>query len=583
MKVASKEAVALETMRHSAAHLMAQAVSELYPGAKLGIGPAIEEGFYYDFDLPVTLSPEDLPPIEKKMRELQLRDDRFEREELDRKQASELFDRLRQDYKVELIEDLPDETVSIHRNGGFADLCRGPHVGSTGEIGAFKLLSVAGAYWRGDEHRPMLQRIYGTAFSTQQELDEYLHRLEEAKRRDHRALGKQLDLFSFHDEAPGFPFYHPKGMVILNNILAFWRAVHERRGYREIKTPIILRRELWERSGHWENYRDSMYFTAIDDGDFAVKPMNCPGGLLIYRSETRSYRDLPMRIAELGLVHRHELSGVLHGLFRVRAFTQDDAHIYCTPEQIEGEVIGVIDLTLHLYRAFGFEDWEMELSTRPDKGIGSDEMWERAESALKNALEHRGIDYQLNLGQGAFYGPKIDFHIRDAIGRKWQCATIQLDFAMPERFDLEYIGPDNRPHRPAMIHRAILGSLERFLGVLLEHYAGALPVWLSPVQAKVSPIADRHLNFARQVAGTLQEAGVRVEVDDRREQVGYKIRSAQVEKIPYMLVVGDREIEQGAVAVRERSGANLGAQPVSAVAERISREGSVPDAGGSGR
>jgi threonyl-tRNA synthetase len=562
----------LNTLRHSIAHVMAAAVKELFPEAKFAIGPSIEEGFYYDFDLPRTLTPDDLPKIEKKMKRLVSQNLKFEKSELGIDEAISETRKNHQGFKVELLEELKEKgekSVSFYKTGDFTDLCRGPHIESTSKIKAFKLTKLAGAYWRGDEKRPMLQRVYGTAFFSKQELDLYLERIEEAKKRDHRLLGKQLDLFSFHEEGPGFPFFHPKGMVIINELLSYWRRKHDAAGYHEIKTPILLQRQLWERSGHWENYRDNMYFTKIDEVDMAIKPMNCPGGLLVYKTQTRSYREFPLRTAELGLVHRHEISGVLHGLFRVRSFTQDDAHIYCLPEQIQPEVVGVINLAIKIYEDFGFDNWEVELSTRPEKSIGTDEMWEKAEKSLSGALEEANIEFKLNPGDGAFYGPKIDFHIRDCMDRKWQCATIQLDFAMPERFELEYMGDDNKRHRPVMIHRAILGSIERFLGVLIEHYGGALPGWLAPLQLVIVPIADRHLDYGRKVEELFKKEGLRVEVDDRREQVSYKIRNAQMQKIPFMLVVGDREEAENKVSVRERSGTDLGPKDLAEAIKRI--------------
>ncbi|GFP31818.1 threonyl-tRNA synthetase [Candidatus Hakubella thermalkaliphila] len=541
-------------LRHSASHVMAQAVQSLYPQARLAIGPAIEDGFYYDFDLDKPLSADDLARIEIRMRESIAQDYQFARKELPREKAIEFFKKRDEPYKVELIQDIGAETVSIYRHGDFVDLCTGPHLDSTGQIKAFKLLSVAGAYWRGDVKKKMLQRIYGTAFFSQEELDSYLDQLEEARKRDHRKMGRDLDLFSFHDEGPGFPFLHPKGMVVVSSMLDFWREEHKKRGYVEVRTPIILNKELWIKSGHWEHYKENMYFTKIDEQDYAVKPMNCPGHNLIYKSKQHSYRELPIRMSELGLVHRHELSGVLHGLLRVRAFIQDDAHIYCLPEQVKEEVIGVIDLVLHLYRSFGFSDYHVELSTKPEKCIGSEEMWADAEGSLQEALKDLEIEYKLNPGEGAFYGPKIDFHIRDCMGRSWQCGTVQLDFAMPERFDLDYVGEDGCRHRPVMIHRALLGSIERFLGILLEHYAGALPLWLSPVQVRVMTIGERFSEYARKVERRLKDEDIQVEVDDRNESIAKKVRDAQVEKIPYMVIIGENEVKKGSVSVRTRFG-----------------------------
>lgn len=558
--------------RHSTSHILAQAVKHLYPQAKFAIGPAIENGFYYDFEVPENFTPQDLEQIEKEMLKIIQADYPFLREEVDREEALEYFARQGEQYKVELIEDLPpDTTVTLYRQGDFVDLCAGPHLPSTGKVKAIKLTSVAGAYWRGDERRKMLQRIYGTSFPRQKELDDYLSMLEEAAARDHRKLGRELDLFSIHDEGPGFPFFHAKGMILRNELESFWREVHTQWGYQEIKTPIILRQDLWERSGHWDHYQENMYFTEIDEENYAIKPMNCPGGILVYKNKPHSYRELPLRMAELGLVHRHELSGVLHGLMRVRSFTQDDAHIYMLPEQIKGEIIGVIELTDYLYRIFGF-DYHIELSTKPEKAIGSDETWEMATQALREALEEKGLEYRVNEGDGAFYGPKIDFHLQDCLGRTWQCGTIQLDFQMPALFELEYTGADGEKHRPIMIHRTCLGSIERFIGILIEHYAGAFPSWLAPVQVQVLPITDRHLSYSRQLAEKLRAVGVRVEVDDRNEKVGYKIREAQMAKIPYMLIIGDRELKEGTVSVRARSEGDMGAMSFSCFQERIRTE-----------
>ena len=573
---------AVDVQRHSASHVMAQAILRLFPGAKYAIGPTIENGFYYDFQLPEPITEADLARIEKEMTKVVSQNLPVERYELPVDEALAVFGAgepgtgpsglpvgLDQPFKVELIEDLVTAaeadggevpTISVYTQGDFVDLCRGPHLPSTNKLGSgtFKLTSLAGAYWRGDEKNPMLTRVYGTAFATKEELAAYLEALELARQRDHRRIGRDLDLFSFHEEGPGFPFFHAKGMRIWNAMVDFWRAEHMAAGYEEIRTPQILRRELWELSGHWENYKDNMYFTEIDEQPFAVKPMNCPGGLLVYKSRRRSYRDLPLRLAELGQVHRHEMSGVLHGLFRVRYFTQDDAHIYCTPEQLEDEVRGVVRFMHQIYAAFGFSDVKIELSTRPDKSIGSDEMWERAESVLATVLDSEsGADgaplaYQLNPGDGAFYGPKIDFHIRDVMGRTWQCGTIQVDFAMPKRLDITYTGADNEEHRPVMIHRALLGSIERFMGILLEHYGGNLPTWLAPVQALVIPIADRHAAYGHEVLGALRQAGIRADLDDRSESMGRRIRDGQLQKVPYLLVVGDKEQESREVAVRER-------------------------------
>ncbi|HHT70163.1 MAG TPA: threonine--tRNA ligase [Firmicutes bacterium] len=546
-------------LRHSAAHVMAQAVKELFPEAKLAIGPAIEDGFYYDFAVDKPFTPEDLETISTVMEQIIAQDLPFERQEIPRDQARAYFSAQREQYKVELIDDLPPEAhICLYRQGDFVDLCAGPHVPSTGYVKAFKLLNVAGAYWRGDENREMLQRIYGTAFSSKRQLEVHLEMLEEAARRDHRKLGRELGLFTLHEEGPGFPFFHPKGMILRNELESFWREEHRQAGYEEIRTPIILSQELWQRSGHWDHYRENMYFTEIDHRDFAIKPMNCPGGILVYKSSSHSYRELPLRMAEMGLVHRHERAGVLHGLMRVRCFTQDDAHIYMLPSQITEEIKGVIDLIDRIYKVFGFS-YQVELSTKPDNAMGSDEIWEEATIALERALAEKGMDYKVNEGDGAFYGPKIDFHLKDCLGRTWQCGTIQLDFLMPERFDLDYIGEDGEKHPPVMIHRTCLGSIERFIGILIEHYAGAFPTWLAPIQARVLPITDRQTAYARKIMLQLQEAGVRAEVDERNEKIGYKIRDAQLQKIPYMLVVGARETETGKVAVRHRDRGDRGA------------------------
>lgn len=553
--------VDLVTLRHSAAHVLAQAVKELYPEVKLGIGPAIEDGFYYDFDRSEGFTPEDLEKIEAGMKKIVAANLPFTRREVTREEAESIF--ANEPYKLELIRDLAEDAVlTVYEQGGFVDLCRGPHIERTGLVKAFKLLSVAGAYWRGSEKNPMLQRIYGTAFPKQKALDEYLTRLEEARKRDHRKLGKDLDLFSFHEEGPGFPFWHPKGTIVYNQIVEQWRSLHTSRGYQEVRTPMILNEALWHRSGHWDTYRENMYFVDIDEQTYAVKPMNCPGVMLIYKDNLRSYRDLPMKFAELGHVHRHEKSGVLHGLFRVRAFTQDDAHIFCRPDQIQTEITDVIALIGSIYEKYGFKDYRIELSTRPAKSIGSEEVWTAAENALQEALKTAGIAYAVNPGDGAFYGPKIDFHVRDSMGRSWQLGTIQLDFSMPERFDLEYIGEDGKPHRPVMIHRAALGSLERFMGIIIEEYAGAFPLWLAPTQIIILPIADRHADYANEVAARLKAEGLRVSVDSRNEKTGFKIREAQIQKIPYMLIVGDREASEGKASVRKRESGDLGAMPV---------------------
>lgn len=539
-------------LRHTASHILAQAVKRLYKDEKvqLAIGPAIENGFYYDIDMERRLTDEDLKDIEKEMHKIVKENLKLERRLVSRQEALAMFTAAGESYKVELIDDLPEDAeISLYTQGEFTDLCAGPHAVSTGKVKALKLQSVAGAYWRGSEKNKMLQRIYGTAFEKKDDLDAYLKMLEEAAKRDHRKLGKELDLFSIHEEGPGFPFFHPNGMVIRNELINYWREVHRRYGYQEIRTPMILNRELWERSGHWAHYKENMYFTQIDGEDYAIKPMNCPGGMLVYKTQQHSYRDLPLRAGELGLVHRHELSGALHGLFRVRNFTQDDAHIFMTPDQIEEEIQNVINLFDEVYSTFGLE-YHAELSTRPEDSMGSDEMWELATNGLRNALDHRGLEYIVNEGDGAFYGPKIDFHLRDSIGRTWQCGTIQLDMQLPEKFDLTYIGEDGQKHRPVMIHRVVYGSIERFIGILIENYAGAFPTWLAPVQAKILPITDKHMDYAFELKKKLFALGLRVEVDDRNEKIGYKMREAQVKKIPYMLVVGDQEMEAGTVNMR---------------------------------
>ena len=539
----------LEVIRHSCAHVMAEAICSLWPQTKLVYGPAVEDGFYYDIDLDQSISPEDFPRIEAKMREIAQADSPFVRKEMTR--ADALRKLAADKYKTDNISRTDSEVISFYSHGdGFEDLCRGPHVPSTGRIGSFKIMSVAGAYGHGDPTQKMLQRVYGTAWPSQKELDDHLQRLEEAKRRDHRVLGRQLDLFSFNEAGPGFAFMHPKGMIIWNEIVAFWREVHDKFGYKEIRTPIILNEELWHKSGHWDNYRENMYFTRFDDANYAIKPMNCPGGCLVYRTRQHSYRDFPLRVAELGLVHRHEASGVMHGLFRVRQFTQDDAHIFCTPTQIESEIIGVIDLTFELYRAFGFEDFHIELSTKPEKHIGSDEIWDIATNALKNALAHRQIHYKVNEGDGAFYGPKIDFHIRDCLKRSWQLGTIQLDFSMPERFGLVYTDDDNTEKTPVMIHRAILGSFERFIGILIEHYGGNMPLWLAPEQARVLTISEKSNDYAMSVHERLRQSRLRCSVDLSDEKIAAKIAKAHTERVPYMLVVGPKEAQSDSVNVR---------------------------------
>ena len=549
------------TLRHTASHVMAQAVKRLWPDAKLAIGPAIDKGFYYDIDMEHTLTPEDLTKIEKEMSRIVKENLPITKSVMSRQEAIEFFKSKNEDYKVELIEDLPEDAViSCYAQGDFVDLCAGPHVASTGKVKAFKLQSIAGAYWRGDEKNKMLQRIYGTAFEKKEELDAYLHMLEEAAKRDHRKLGKELGLFVIKEEGPGFPFFLPKGMALRNELENFWREVHHDFEYDEIRTPIILNKHLWETSGHWDHYRENMYTTIIDDEEYAIKPMNCPGGILVYQNEMHSYRDLPLRYAELGLVHRHELSGALHGLFRVRAFTQDDAHVFMLPEQMQSELMKVIELFDRIYSQFGLK-YHVELSTKPDNAMGDDAIWEAATEALRNAIEAKGIDYVINPGDGAFYGPKLDYHIEDSLGRTWQCGTIQLDMNLPERFNVEYIGEDGQKHRTIMIHRACFGSMERFIGILTEHYAGAFPTWMAPVQVKVLPISEKHVEYANQLAKQMRHDYVRVEVDDRNEKIGYKIRQAQMEKVPYMLVVGDKEMEDNSVNVRKHGDDELGTVP----------------------
>ena len=553
-----EEAGGKHTLRHTASHILAQAVKRLWPEAKLAIGPAIDKGFYYDIDMEHTLTPEDLTKIEKEMSRIVKENLPITKSVMSRQEAIEFFKSKNEDYKVELIEDLPEDAViSCYAQGDFIDLCAGPHVASTGKVKAFKLQSIAGAYWRGDEKNKMLQRIYGTAFEKKEELDAYLHLLEEAAKRDHRKLGKELGLFVIKEEGPGFPFFLPKGMALRNELENFWREVHHDFEYDEIRTPIILNKHLWETSGHWDHYRENMYTTIIDDEEYAIKPMNCPGGILVYQNEMHSYRDLPLRYAELGLVHRHELSGALHGLFRVRAFTQDDAHVFMLPEQMQSELMKVIELFDRIYSQFGLK-YHVELSTKPDNAMGDDAIWEAATEALRNAIEAKGIPYVINPGDGAFYGPKLDYHIEDSLGRTWQCGTIQLDMNLPERFNVEYIGEDGQKHRTIMIHRACFGSMERFIGILTEHYAGAFPTWMAPVQVKILPISEKHVEYANQLAKQMRHDYVRVEVDDRNEKIGYKIRQAQMEKVPYMLVVGDKEMEDNSVNVRKHGGDELG-------------------------
>jgi threonyl-tRNA synthetase len=554
--VNSNEDEGRRALRHTAAHILAQAVKRLYPESKLTIGPAIDNGFYYDFDIEETFTPEVLEKVEEEMHNIIIEDLRLERTVKSREEALRLMEEKKETYKVELIKDLPeDEELSFFTQGEFIDLCAGPHVLSTGKVKAIKLLSVAGAYWRGNEKNKMLQRIYGTAFSKNSELEEYLNMLEEAKKRDHRKLGKELKLFSLMEEGPGFPFFLPKGVVLKNNLIQYWRELHSKAGYVEIETPIILNKELWETSGHWYHYKENMYTVNIDEEEFAIKPMNCPGGMLIYKSETHSYRDLPIRAGELGRVHRHELSGALHGLMRVRAFTQDDAHIFMLPEQIKDEIKGVIKLIDEVYCKFGFK-YKVELSTRPENSMGSDEEWRSAEYALQGALEEINMPFKINPGDGAFYGPKIDFHLEDSLGRTWQCGTIQLDFQLPQRFDLNYIGSDGEKHRPIVIHRVIFGSIERFIGILIEHFAGKFPTWISPVQVKVLPISDKFNAYAESVYRILKDRNIRVEMDDRAEKIGFKIREARNERVPYMIIIGEKEQEEGKISIRSRKNGN---------------------------
>lgn len=569
----AKDAEGLAALRHTASHVMAQAVKRLYPTAKLAIGPSIADGFYYDMEFETPLTSDDFEKIEAEMKKIIKEDLKIERFTKSREDAIAFMKEKNEPYKVELIEDLPEgEEISFYSQGEFVDLCAGPHLMSTKEVGkAFKIMSLAGAYWRGDEHNKMLTRLYATAFGKKDELEAYITMMEEAKKRDHRKLGKELGLFMMHEAGPGFPFFLPKGMVLKNTLLDYWREIHRKAGYLEVSTPIILNRKLWETSGHWDHYKNNMYTTVIDEEDYAIKPMNCPGGVLVYASEPRSYRDLPLRVGELGLVHRHEKSGQLHGLMRVRSFTQDDAHIFMTPEQIKEEIKGVAALIDEVYSLFGFQ-YHVELSTRPEDSMGSDEDWELATDALRNALDELKLPYVVNEGDGAFYGPKIDFHLVDCIGRTWQCGTIQLDFQLPQRFELEYIGADGEKHRPIMIHRVVFGSIERFIGILIEHFAGAFPAWLAPVQVKVLPISDKYMDYANSVQEKLFNAGIRSEVDTRSEKIGYKIREAQTSKIPYMLVVGQKEEEEGTVAVRSRAAGDEGARSVDAFVEDLLKE-----------
>ena len=561
--------VGQEAFRHTTSHILAQAVKRLWPDTKCAIGPAIKDGFYYDFEFSFPFTTEHLAEVEKEMKKIVKEALPLERSAVSREEALKLMEDRGEPYKVELIQDLPEgEEISLYRQGEFVDLCAGPHVSNTSVIKALKLQSVAGAYWHGDEHNQMLTRIYGTSFPKAAELDEYLAKIEEAKKRDHRKLGKELGLFAIMEEGPGFPFFLPKGMVLKNLLIDYWRKLHTREGYVEISTPIILSRHLWENSGHWDHYKDNMYTTVIDGEDYAVKPMNCPGGMLVYKVEPRSYKDLPMRVGELGLVHRHEKSGQLHGLMRVRCFTQDDAHIFMTEDQVQDEIKGVAKLIDEVYSKFGFK-YHVELSTRPEDSMGTDEEWEMATNALRGALESLGLDYVVNEGDGAFYGPKIDFHLEDSIGRTWQCGTIQLDFQMPQRFDLEYTGADGEKHRPIMIHRVAFGSIERFIGILIEHYAGKFPVWLSPVQVKILAVSEKFADYAKKVSDELKAAGVRVETDLRSEKLGYKIRSAQMEKVPYMLIVGEKEVEGECVSVRRRDEGDIGSMSVDEFAKLV--------------
>ena len=569
----AKDEAGLAALRHTASHVMAQAIKRLYPSAKLAIGPSIADGFYYDIDFETPITADDLEKIEAEMKKIIKEALPLERFTLPREEALALMKEKEEPYKVELIEDLPEgEEISFYKQGEFTDLCAGPHLMNTKEVGkAYKLTSIAGAYWRGNEHNKMLTRIYATAFAKKEELEAYITMMEEAKKRDHRKLGKELGLFMMHEAGPGFPFFLPKGMVLKNTLLEYWREIHKKAGYVEISTPIILNRSLWETSGHWDHYKDNMYTTVIDDQDYAIKPMNCPGGVLVYASEPRSYRDLPLRMGELGIVHRHEKSGQLHGLMRVRCFTQDDAHIFMTPDQIKDEIKGVAQLIDSVYKLFGFK-YHVELSTRPEDSMGSDADWEMATDGLRSALDEMGLDYVVNEGDGAFYGPKIDFHLVDAIGRTWQCGTIQLDFQLPQRFELEYIGADGEKHRPIMIHRVAFGSIERFIGILIEHFAGAFPTWLAPVQVKVLPISDKYMDYAEKVKAALDAENIRAEVDTRSEKIGYKIREAQKNKIPYMLVVGQKEEEEGVVSVRSRFKGDEGQASLESFIENIKKE-----------
>lgn len=562
----------LFTLRHTAAHVMAQAIQHLYPGTKFAIGPAIDDGFYYDLESDHVFSQEDFVAIEKEMAKISKANLPIEKKILSRNEALEFFRSRNQDYKVILIQDLPEDAIiSTYTQGDFTDLCRGPHVRSTGKLKVFKLMTVAGAYWRGDEHNKMLQRIYATAFFDKEELDQFLFVRAEAEKRDHRKLGKQLNLFSFHEEGPGFPFFHPKGMVIRNELIAYERELFREFGYEEIMTPIILSKKLWLQSGHWDHYKENMYFTQIDEEDYAVKPMNCPGGILYYKTNQHSYRELPKRVGEFGIVHRHELHGALHGLFRVRVFTQDDAHIFMTQDQMKDEVIKTMEMYRKLYSVFGLE-YHVELSTRPENSMGSEELWEISTNALRDAVEAAGVPYVINEGDGAFYGPKLDFHIKDCLGRTWQCGTIQMDMQLPERFDVNYVGEDGEKHRSVMLHRAGYGSLERFIGILIEHFAGAFPSWIAPVQVKVVPVTEKHMNYARSVADALSASNVRVEIEEGNDTLGYKIRKAQMEKVPYTLVVGDKEMNGHTVSVRSRKNGDEGSLPVAVFVSNLIRE-----------
>ena len=549
--ITAKSPEALHIMRHSCAHIMAEAVQELYPGTQIAFGPATDDGYFYDFELPNNISSDDFGAIEKKMAEIVKADESFVREVVSIDEAKKIF--ADQRFKLEHIDDLTDQEISIYRHGSFVDLCAGPHVPSAGKIGAFKMMKLAGAYWRGDATREQLQRLYGTAFFKKSELEEYLHNLEEAEKRDHRRIGREMDIFMMRDEAPGFPFFLPNGMILKNTLLDYWREIHKKAGYVEISTPMIMNKQLWQTSGHWDHYKDNMYSTVIDEEEYCVKPMNCPGGVLVYASKPHSYRDLPIRAGEIGLVHRHEMKGALHGLFRVRCFNQDDAHLFVRPDQLTEEIVGVVKLIDSVYQQFGFT-YHVELSTRPEDSMGSDEDWEAAEEGLKTALEELGMEYEVNEGDGAFYGPKIDFHLTDSLGRTWQCGTVQLDFQMPQNFDLEYTDADGSKKRPVMLHRVCYGSVERFIGILIEHYAGKFPVWLAPMQVKVLPVSEKSRDYAHKVADAIEAAGIRVVVDNRDEKIGYKIREARsIDRVPYMVIVGEKEAEEGTISVRDRT------------------------------